>query len=171
VILRAASAGAGRRRRPSRGADGLTVGIQALIYGAWLWAAVWEEVIYALDAVFVAALRSLGAAVVVEADVTRLAAILVEIYKVDAFAVGGPSSTSSPACAAGSACAASAARRARRGGPWLMHARCKEKARRREENQAEQKRSHGFLEASHGRQQSVAGWILVAAPLASPPLG
>lgn len=111
----------------------MAVGVQTLTHRTRLWTALREQVVDTLNAVFVATIRGLGAAMVMEANVAWMAAVEVIIYEVDAFAVGrsaGPPAPSAPSGAAG------AARRAGRCATGIMAARREEKARGCEDRQS-----------------------------------
>src|SRR5690348_14339179 len=103
--------------------------IQAIVHDPRRVAAAREEVVDALDAVFITAVCDLGAALVMEADVARLAAVVVVVDEVDAFAVGRSAGASGRSGRFNPSSSAGAARCARRRAARALATRREEDAR------------------------------------------
>jgi len=76
--------------RPPGRADRLTILVQTFVYGARLGSAAQIEEIHAIEAALITAFGQLSAAVIMEADVARVAPVLAIIDDVNTFAVWRP---------------------------------------------------------------------------------
>jgi len=90
-------------------------------------AAAGEKIVRAIDTSLVPAIRKLSTAVVMEADIARIAPVQVIDDDVDAFAIRSASGTAG----------------AGRGTRGILAARAEDKAQRSEDGKSDQKRAHG----------------------------